>query len=223
MTEQVEVQEDDVPRRRVLWWWALPVAVLVALGTFCEGLSDGRLPSDEHAMRPPTRVVPSPLGVQAPALGGGGVTTTSAAGSGALSAAGTKPAPAATPAPAVPPPKQLAVAAGSVQGLVLTSATTRTTTTVPVTISNPNSGAVVVSGVTPRVVSVDRADGTPASRCPLSTLRITPFVGALQVAGRGSGALSLPVQLVNDPAVNQDDCKRATFHVVYALDARSLT
>jgi hypothetical protein len=79
-------------------------------------------------------------------------------------------------------------------------------TTLVLTVTNPQAFAIVVSSVT---TTVHAASGS----CPASDLSVGSFEGQLLVPARGSATTSVPVRLVADAP---NACIGATFPLVYS-------
>jgi hypothetical protein len=83
-----------------------------------------------------------------------------------------------------------------------------------VTVTNPNSGAVVLTSVEATVTSVTPVNGL---RCDADWISVPAGGQGVEVPGGGTRTVALAVKLSNLPAVNQDGCKGAGY--TYSLTA----
>jgi hypothetical protein len=206
--------------------WSVPPLALVLWVLLAGVVTDDVLEGRTEAITRGEGTLSSgaPSAVQAPSTttGGSAPTTTVLTGGTTSPAQIGQPVTAATPPASTPPPKQLGVTAAPITGLTLEAADAPARQWVQLTIANPNSSAVSVLRVSAVVLSVRHLDGTPASRCPLTSLQVTPLsfpLGVATISSRGTGSLHVPVKLVDQPTVNQDDCKRVVFDVRYDINA----
>jgi hypothetical protein len=86
------------------------------------------------------------------------------------------------------------------------------------TLTNPGATPVVIVSVTARVTSVEsRAETGPS--CSVDWYRVESFRGARAVPAGGIMTIELPVQFVDVPDINQDNCKGATYAYAYRVIA----
>lgn len=113
---------------------------------------------------------------------------------------------------ATPPAKSLTVTHHVLGTLTLGQAAT-----VRVTVTNPNSQAVVLTAVDGTVTDVHSlSDGTPA--CTTSMFSVTDWTGSTTIARNASTTADLTVHLV-ESGTNQDACKNATYDFSFTATA----
>jgi len=135
-----------------------------------------------------------------PALGGGGVTGTAEKGGNGQGADN---------------PGHPITVTGSVVGTLRPGQPAA----VDVTVRNDNRQPIVVTSVTAVVTSV--APGPLAGpACTSGWYTVGTFTGTQTIARRASGVVSLPIALVDLPAVNQDSCQGATLQLRFTAQAR---
>jgi hypothetical protein len=80
-----------------------------------------------------------------------------------------------------------------------------------ITIDNSKNQAIVVRTVTATVTSVTSGTQAGKPQCRTSWYSIAPFSGSLPIAAGAKGAVPLTVTFTNEPAINQDNCRGATY------------
>jgi len=80
-----------------------------------------------------------------------------------------------------------------------------------VTIDNGKNQAIVVRTVTATVTSVTTGTQAGKPQCKTSWYSIAPFSGSLPIAAGGKGVVPLTVTFTDEPAINQDNCRGATY------------
>jgi hypothetical protein len=90
-----------------------------------------------------------------------------------------------------------------------------------VTVQNPNNQDLLLKTVAGQVTSVTSGPNGLLAACDKSWFSIGSFSGSQTVARNASTSLQLPVSLANISAVNQDNCKGATYNFSFTASATS--
>lgn len=93
------------------------------------------------------------------------------------------------------------------------------TATLKVTIDNSKNQAITVRTVTATVTSVTSGTQAGKPQCKTSWYSISAFSGSLPIAAGAKGVVPLTVTFTDDPAINQDNCRGATYSFSYSASA----
>lgn len=108
----------------------------------------------------------------------------------------------------------------TVTGIVVGQPAPGRTARLDVTIDNAKNAAILVKTVTAAVTSVTTGAQLGKPACKASWYSISSFSGSLRVEQGAKSVVPLTVTFANDPLVNQDNCKGATFSYSFSASAQ---
>jgi hypothetical protein len=212
MTTPAQHEEDR--RRRGLLVLLLAAILLLLLG-FLGGYlvlgpdTSGAAQATPTSLHVPPGVLPveSPSGVPA-VLDGTGQAVTEAAGVGTRAATGHGEAVSRMGLPLV--------VASKVVGRVGPG----TPATLVITVTNPDTSGVVLTGATARITSVTSAASTTGPACSPGWYAVGTFSGVRPLGPLASTTVELRITFDDSRSVNQDSCKSARYAYAYRVEAR---